>query len=166
MCATRQDISCSLPQLPWAWIFGRQSFFFFPSSLNMCDLLQLAHWKKRSLASLHSVAFLAWPGWSASLGSFLLFLPPWKTEKKISIWKWLCSSRPRTRGELWEVIRDFLTSSGRHRVTLERPWRTVPWHPDPRQVSAVERTLTYFMLSFHPLPAEVWRNNVSPVAIK
>lgn len=72
---------------------------------NFCDSQQLAHWKKSSLASLHSVAFLDWPGWCLFLGSFLLCLPLWKSERKISTWKWLCAWRQRTNGRLWETMR-------------------------------------------------------------
>lgn len=122
----------------------------FPTSLSICLVLQPAPWKKRNLASLRSVAFLAWPGWSPSLGSFLLFLPPWKTEKKINIWKWPCSSRPRTKGELWGAVRDFLTSSGIHQVTLTRTRKTIARHSDPRRVPApVRRTTAH--VAFHPL---------------
>lgn len=77
-----------------------------PSSpRHVCDSPQLARWKKNGLASLHSAASLAWPGWSPSLGSFLSCPPLWKREKKISIWRWPCAWRRRTKGRSWEAAR-------------------------------------------------------------
>lgn len=154
---------CFLPFYwsPWLWSCETVPL---STSLSLCDILQLPHWKKRNLASLRSVAFLAWPGWSPSLGSFLLSLPPWKTEKKISIWRWLCSSRRRTEGELWGAVRDFLTSSGVCKGNSEEDLTTIARHWDPDGVCACPENYCPRCLSSF-VPSEVWRDNVSPVAI-
>ena len=97
----------------------------FPSSPRLvCVSPQLPHWKKSGLASLHSAASLAWPGWSPSSGSFLSCLPLWKSERKTSIWRWLCAWRQRTKGRSGKAVR-----SGQYKDILVCSWGRIRGDP-------------------------------------
>lgn len=133
----------------------------FPSSLSMWFLAA-------SPLEEEKFGFLAFSGisrltWLVCLfGELSLISATLEDRKEDQYLKMTVQLETQNKGWVVRSPKRLLMSSGSLRVTL-------PWHPDPRQVSApVERESSHLVYVVFPsfTPSEVWRNNGSPVAIK